>query len=90
MKETKLAPIWSSLVSHAKLRHGWATKGGPLKEYETKTGFKKNARFLLIDFNGEYSKEKSITQNKTIFNLSTRKELAKIKRKNKIPWYIFK
>lgn len=55
------------------------------KEYETKTGFKKNARFLLIDFNGEYSKEKSITQNKTIFNLSTRKELAKIKRKNKIP-----
>lgn len=55
------------------------------KEYETKSGFKKNARFLLIDFNGEYSKEKSITQNKTIFNLSTRKELAKIKRKNKIP-----
>lgn len=54
------------------------------KEYETKAGFKKNARFLLIDFNGEYSKEKSITENKTIFNLSTRKELAKIKKEDKI------
>ena len=54
------------------------------KEYETKTGFKKNARFLLIDFNGEYSKEKSITANKIIYNLSTRKELSKIKSKDRI------
>lgn len=54
------------------------------KQYEDKKGFKENARFLLIDFNGEYSKQKSITEKKTIFNLSTRKELAKIKKEDKI------
>lgn len=54
------------------------------KQYQDKNGFKENARFLLIDFNGEYSKEKSITGNKKIYNLSTRKELVKIEKKNKI------
>lgn len=54
------------------------------KQYEDKKGFKENARFLLIDFNGEYSKKKSITEKKKIYNLSTRKELAKIEKKNKI------
>lgn len=54
------------------------------KQYEDKKGFKENARFLLIDFNGEYSKQKSITEKKTIFNLSTRKELSKINKKDKI------
>lgn len=54
------------------------------KQYQDKKGFKENARFLLIDFNGEYSKQNSITENKTIYNLSTRKELSKIKKKDKI------
>lgn len=54
------------------------------KEYENKKGFKDNARFLLIDFNGEYSKQKSITEKKTVFNLSTRKDLTTIKKKDKI------
>lgn len=54
------------------------------KEYENKKGFKENARFLLIDFNGEYSKHKSITEKKIVFNLSTRKELKSIKKKDKI------
>ncbi|MEN2400618.1 ATP-binding protein [Flavobacterium sp. MC2016-06] len=54
------------------------------KQYQDKKGFKENARFLLIDFNGEYSKQNSITENKIIFNLSTRKELSKIKKKDKI------
>lgn len=53
-------------------------------EYQNKNGFKENARFLLIDFNGEYSKKKSITEKKLVFNLSTRKELAKINKKDKI------
>lgn len=54
------------------------------KQYEDKKGFKENARFLLIDFNGEYSKKKTITEKKIIFNLSTRKELSKINKKDKI------
>ncbi len=54
------------------------------KEYENKKGFKENARFLLVDFNGEYSKQNSITKNKIVYNLSTRKELSKIKKKDKI------
>mgnify|MGYP000964328753 FL=1 len=33
--------------------------------------FKDNARFLLFDFNGEYSSPTSITGQKTIYNLST-------------------
>jgi hypothetical protein len=35
--------------------------------------FKKNCRFLLLDFNGEYNKTDCITPNKTVYNLSTRK-----------------
>lgn len=33
--------------------------------------FQQNARFLLFDFNGEYSSSTSITAKKTIYNLST-------------------
>lgn len=33
--------------------------------------FKSNSRFVIIDFNGEYTKDELITQNKKIFNLST-------------------
>lgn len=34
--------------------------------------FKTNARFVLIDFNGEYTRDEMITSNKSIYNLSTR------------------
>ena len=34
--------------------------------------FKKNCRFLLLDFNGEYNKADCITAAKTVYNLSTR------------------
>jgi hypothetical protein len=34
--------------------------------------FKEHAHFLLFDFNGEYSDEHVITQNKTVYKLSTR------------------
>jgi len=33
--------------------------------------FKKNARFVLFDFNGEYTPTKCITQLKTVYSLST-------------------
>ncbi len=34
--------------------------------------FKSNSRFVVIDFNGEYTKDKMITTDKTTYNLSTR------------------
>ena len=34
--------------------------------------FKKSCRFLLLDFNGEYTKADCITAAKTVYNLSTR------------------
>lgn len=43
-------------------------------EYES---FQKNARFLLFDFNGEYSSSTSITTQKTIYNLSTQTDDGK-------------
>ena len=33
--------------------------------------FRRNARFVLFDFNGEYTKDKMITKDKLIFNLTT-------------------
>lgn len=36
--------------------------------------FKDNSRFLLIDFNGEYTRDDMITTNKQIYNLSTGKK----------------
>ena len=48
------------------------------KEFEN---FKKNAKFVLIDFNGEYNHAKAIIENKTVYNLNTRKK----KGENKIP-----
>ncbi len=50
------------------------------KKYSTNTSFKENAKFLLIDFNGEYltgnENDNIITsfENKKIYNLTTRKE----------------
>ena len=35
------------------------------------SNFQENARFLLFDFNGEYSKQTSITSQKKVYNLST-------------------
>lgn len=55
------------------------------KQYEEKHGFNKNARFLFIDFNGEYAKEKCITVNKRVFNLSTRKAIDDIDEKDQLP-----
>lgn len=34
--------------------------------------FRRNCRFLLFDFNGEYAHNECITERKTVFNLSTR------------------
>jgi len=42
------------------------------KMYQDKAGFKENAKFLIIDFNGEYSEANSITSNKKVYKLSTR------------------
>lgn len=44
------------------------------EKYQQEQKFKQNARFLLIDFNGEYSHEKTIIGNKQIYNLSTKQE----------------
>lgn len=35
------------------------------------SNFQQNARFLLFDFNGEYSRQTSITSQKKVYNLST-------------------
>lgn len=35
--------------------------------------FEQNARFLLLDFNGEYTSESCISRNKTVYSLSTRR-----------------
>lgn len=35
--------------------------------------FRENSRFLFFDFNGEYSKEKAIVEEKKVYKLSTRK-----------------
>ncbi|SEH76840.1 hypothetical protein SAMN02927937_01316 [Paenimyroides aquimaris] len=42
------------------------------KKYEKNSGFKRNAKFLLIDFNGEYISEniKSDEEDLTIFNIN--------------------
>jgi DNA helicase HerA-like ATPase len=55
------------------------------KKYQNNSGFNENAKFLLIDFNGEYSGDKCITEQKVIYNLSTRKELSSIRIEDKLP-----
>ena len=47
-------------------------------KYQGKESFQKNSKFLLIDFNGEYSGEDVIVQGKQVYNLSTRKDKDKI------------
>jgi DNA helicase HerA-like ATPase len=52
-------------------------------EFNGSENFQNNARFLLFDFNGEYNSEKCITDNKKVYNLSTRKN---DENKQKIPF----
>lgn len=49
------------------------------EEYGTNDEFKKNAKFLLIDFNGEYSKAITEDSNKDVYELSTGKGKSKPK-----------
>jgi len=53
------------------------------KKYQEEDKFIQNAKFVLIDFNGEYSHEKTIIENKYIYNLSTKQETTL--GSNKIP-----
>ncbi|MGV0996634.1 ATP-binding protein [Empedobacter falsenii] len=41
------------------------------EKFGNNEGFKKNAKFLLIDFNGEYISGKAISSNKEIYNLTS-------------------
>lgn len=42
-------------------------------KFKNNKKFNRNARFFLIDFNGEFNSDKSIIEGKEIFNLNTRK-----------------
>lgn len=56
-KSNTLAKIYGELLNHKKLKDN--------------NNFKENCNFLLLDFNGEYSSEKTICENKNIIKLST-------------------
>ena len=56
-KSNTLAKIYGELLNH--------------KELKDNNNFKENCNFLLLDFNGEYSSEKTICENKNIIKLST-------------------
>lgn len=47
------------------------------------SSFKENSRFIFIDFNGEYTREHVLCDNKKIYNLSTHKRLEDIEDENK-------
>lgn len=47
-------------------------------QYQDKEAFKKNSKFLFIDFNGEYSGKDAIVSGKHVYNLSTRFDKDKI------------
>lgn len=53
------------------------------KEFNNKKKFKKNARFLLFDFNGEYNSKDVIITNKKVYNLSTKD----VNGQDKLPFY---
>lgn len=44
------------------------------KDYGQNENFQNNAKFIIIDFNGEYIKKAIIPENKKVYNLNTRKE----------------
>ncbi|MFI3265024.1 MAG: ATP-binding protein [Rikenellaceae bacterium] len=43
-------------------------------KFDSEVSFTKNARFLIFDFNGEYSDANVIISNKTVYKLSTKTE----------------
>lgn len=47
--------------------------------------FKSKSKFIFVDFNGEYSRKKTLSPNKKIYELSTEIEQDKINPKNRIP-----
>jgi hypothetical protein len=47
--------------------------------------FKKKSKFIFIDFNGEYSKDQVLNQDKKTYVLSTELEIDKIKDEDKLP-----
>jgi len=53
--------------------------------YEGKENFKNNSKFLLFDFNGEFSQNECISSEKKIYNLSTKKQLHEINNDDKLP-----
>lgn len=53
------------------------------KAFENQNKFKKNARFLLFDFNGEYNSKDVIISNKKVYNLSTKNSAGK----DKLPFF---
>ncbi|MBP9690600.1 ATP-binding protein [Candidatus Woesebacteria bacterium] len=55
------------------------------KAEEEFDNFEENSNFIFIDFNGEYVKQKVLSENKTIINLTTRKVITAIKSTDKYP-----
>jgi len=62
------------------------------KLYRDNLQFKENSKFVIFDFNGEYSKETKgkdkdeiLTENKHVYFLDTKKELNNIETNKKIP-----
>lgn len=55
------------------------------KKFGEKPGFQKHSKFLLIDFNGEYSGKDTIVANKKVYFLSTSKKEEEIGSENKLP-----
>lgn len=68
-KSNTLARMYTELFALRKLNANFASK----------------SKFIFIDFNGEYSKNGVLTQNKKSFFLSTEKELSEIDTDNKLP-----
>jgi DNA helicase HerA-like ATPase len=54
--------------------------GAMINELSLRINFTENCKFFIFDFNGEYIKPDCITNNKKIYNLSTRQDTE-----NKIP-----
>ncbi len=50
-----------------------------------KESFKEKSKFIFIDFNGEYSKENVLSNDKKTYILSTEQELDTIEQENKLP-----
>ena len=46
------------------------------QKFGKQKAFRKNGRFILFDFNGEYSNETSVTPLKKVYNLSTKSDQA--------------